>query len=82
MTAAIICLSPHRQQRLRKRLGLEPATRLSEIDEELRTVEQALRTLSRRKAGLLTSYRAALKRLRFDPKSGGWLVVSDAGAEP
>jgi hypothetical protein len=61
----IIPFPARRAQRVRGRLGLDgPSSRLGEIDEELRAVDRAIKTLERRKQGLLARYRAELRRVR------------------
>jgi hypothetical protein len=62
----IIPFPARRAQRVRGRLGLDGPSnqrRLGEIDEELRAVDRAIKTLERRKQGLLARYRAELRRV-------------------
>ena len=58
-----------RTRRRRKRMGLveaAPLARLSELDVELRTIAAAVKALNRRKVGVLNSYRAAMRRIRWN----------------
>jgi hypothetical protein len=64
--SGVVTFPARRSQRVRGQLGLDrPAgqRRLDEIDEELRTVERMIKTLKRREQGLVTRYRAELRRI-------------------
>jgi hypothetical protein len=65
MTAAVIAFGAARSRRARDRQGLNRTgdrQRLGEIEEELRTIEQAIASLRRRRVSVLMRYRAQLQR--------------------
>jgi hypothetical protein len=66
MTGTVIGFPKRRSLRVRDNLGLDRVgdrQRLGELDEELRTIERALRALNRRRQSVLMRYRAEFKRL-------------------
>jgi hypothetical protein len=58
MTAEIVRIPRKRVFRLVERLGLERQDGLGEIDQEMRQIDQAIKTLNARKAVLALAYRA------------------------
>lgn len=51
-----------KQRSLRNRLAIDGRNRLAELDEQLRTLNQAITTLTRKRTGLLAQYRAEFER--------------------
>jgi hypothetical protein len=66
MIGAVIAFPKRRSLRVRDNLGLDRVggrLRPGKLDEELRTIDSALKALNRRKRSVLMRYRAEFKRL-------------------
>jgi hypothetical protein len=64
MTGTVVALSRQRTRRVRDRLGIDRRShqRLGELDQELRTVEQAIKALNRRRQSVMMRFRAQMRR--------------------
>jgi hypothetical protein len=63
VTADIVRIPRKRVFRLVERLGLERQDSLDEIDQEMRQIDQAIKTLNARKATLVLAYRTRLRAI-------------------
>ncbi len=63
MTAEIVRIPRKRMARLIERYGFECQDGLGEIDQEMRQIDQAIKTLNARKAALVLAYRARIKAI-------------------
>jgi hypothetical protein len=63
VTADIVRIPRKRVFRLVERLGLKRQDSLDEIDQEMRQIDQAIKTLNARKAVLVLAYRARIQAI-------------------
>jgi hypothetical protein len=63
MTAEVVRIPRKRVARLVERYGLDRQDGLGEVDQEMRQIDQAIKTLNARKAVLVLAYRPRLQAI-------------------